>query len=236
MRRFFLPLTLGVMGLTASTAQGCPSCSAQWVCTLPGYSGWGEHVGLVIPILAAFLERPFFSWAGVRRGALPLAIQSSFISGLATFFGGMFALAIGFSGGMLVFILWMPVAILLAAWIKWRWASVRSEGAISLLWVMMGSVFSALVIALIPVYRSILGVESWVTLAWIRRNEEWWLPLVVFAALLTYLVAFVLGPRIRRNAASLEGRGFEVLPIQPDAAKAGIPAVTSAPVSSPPAA
>ncbi|MCE9608454.1 MAG: hypothetical protein K8U03_26520 [Planctomycetia bacterium] len=50
---------------------------------IPGFAPVGPALGLPLSVLAAFLERPFYTCAGVERNALRYSLQANFLSLLA---------------------------------------------------------------------------------------------------------------------------------------------------------
>src|SRR6478609_2445085 len=81
---------------------------------VPGFGLMGLHVAFTLSILAAFLERPFVSQAGVRRHALCRALQANFITTLV----GIACLPIAFVSlaAPVLLLAWWPVAI----WMSYR--------------------------------------------------------------------------------------------------------------------
>lgn len=54
---------------------------------VPGCALIGPAMGLPLSVLAAFLERPFYSAAGIKRGAIWYSLQANLISLLVGYFG-----------------------------------------------------------------------------------------------------------------------------------------------------
>lgn len=202
---------LAVLFFTTATAQACSSRVDDGLSTFPGYGILGQYVGFVLPILAGFLERPFVSWAGISRRALPLSMQGSILSAGVSAVGGYMIYTQAhryFSVSVLVlFWGWVFGSIVLAAVIKQRWLMFRTNGAVSVGRLLLGSVFSSLVIFFLPLYQVALGADKWVGMRWIWRNEFWWVPLTFYLCIAIYLVSFLF----RGEAATHHGHGFAVI-------------------------
>jgi hypothetical protein len=171
----------------------------------------GAYVGFVMPILAGFIERPFFTLAGVREGALWHSIGSNLVSAILLTIVGFFSIAIIWPSDVLE-LLWIPFALVLGTCIEYGWISFQRrsrDGSIRFSWLLVGNVASALLIMLLPVAREVIGPVDYTLQRWIWRNTAPIALLTLLACGVTYIYVFsqtgIFPPRQR-------GRGFEVLP------------------------
>jgi hypothetical protein len=103
--------------LAAPSASACAQHSYSGVACLPGFALLGGHVGFALAILAAFIERPFLTWAGVDRRTVAYSIQANLLSLLGTGFTGLVAASTLWYAGDIA-VLWIPLAVVLNAAIE----------------------------------------------------------------------------------------------------------------------
>lgn len=172
----------------------------------------GAHVGLALPVLAAFLERPFISWSGVSNRALPLSIQANFLSALVIGITGFFILGAAWGSGDALMFFWMFAAVGIAVMIEYMWLArpwSRRRRKIAWGYLLIGNLFSAGLIFALPVLREIFGSNSYSHLRWIQPLRGMIALITLAVCAMVYLMAFL------RSAAVSDaevGRGFEVLP------------------------
>lgn len=209
-----LPLIVLAVLLFSSNASACSSRVDDGLSTFPGFGFLGLYVGFVLPILAGFLERPFVSWAGVTRGALPLSLQGSILTALISFAGtlALYSTLHTYYGtfASVAFLSWSFSAVLLAALVKYYWIRLRTRSHVSLPRLFAGAVFSSVIIFFLPLYQFALGAEHWVSRTWIFTNLNWWAPATILASLSVYLLAFCHSGTARHTSPFLHA--FEVLP------------------------
>ncbi len=204
---FFL-LILGPVTLV----QACPSCSASSLCVLPGFNLIGFHVGFVLPILCAFVERPFVTLAGVKQSAIAVSLQANFLSAIVTSIAGLFVLGAAWGpAGEQILIAWMPAAVVLSTVIETVWIKRRVEfGRVRWGWLLLGNILSAAVAITLPFWRATLAPKT-LTGSYIR----WMTSIsgsVVLSTLLIGLAAYVVA-FLWTGFPSNEDRrrGFEVI-------------------------
>jgi hypothetical protein len=112
---------------------------------VPGFAPAGPALGLPLSVLAAFLERPFYTRAGVERGALRLSLQANFLSLLAGFVGIFVFAPVVMSPGGAIFGWLVPIAaVSLSIWIEGSYLrSAIGPRRLDGLWVIFANVFSA---------------------------------------------------------------------------------------------
>lgn len=107
---------------------------------LPGLALIGPAFGLPLSVLAAVLERPFYTRAGVERWAIWYSLQANLVSLLV----GYVLLPVAMIALYTVGPLWMPVSIFLSIVIErkyLKWRAVGFDGRWK--WVSWANVFSA---------------------------------------------------------------------------------------------
>jgi hypothetical protein len=194
--------------LTASAASACSDHSMNSTfAVLPGLSLWGGAAAPAIWLLAALIERPFVTWAGVRKHAIGWSIQANLLAGLGV---GVVGFVLGTAG-----ILWIPFAVVASYMIKCAWLgrALPTPSHLGRGWIGLGCLASGLVIALLPAWRGIVGTDTYAWTWRVQRMDA--LPAVllatVAAAAVAMIAAFALTPR-ERPAHEYTGHGFDVLP------------------------
>ncbi len=204
----FLLLILGPVSL----AEACPSCSASSLCVLPGFNLIGFHVGFVLPILCAFIERPFVTLAGVRQSAIALSLQANILSAIVTSVAGIFVLGASWGPtGESILLAWIPAAVVLSTVIEIAWLKRRVEtGSLRWGWLLLGNILSAALLMTLPFWRATLASRTF-TGSYIR----WMSSIrgsVVLSTLLVGLAAYIIAfwwTGIARNED--RRRGVEVI-------------------------
>ena len=152
------------------------------------------HVALTLSVLAALIERPFVTRAGVSRFALCASLQANFITTLV----GLLCTPIAF------FVLAFPALLLvwwpLAVWLSYRvecWWYRRSDPAVTLnrLPVLWGNLASNLVFF---VLLAVTPHPSPSRLRWLHSLQPELTILTGAACAATYVAAFVI-PMVFRN-------------------------------------
>ncbi|HZN02037.1 MAG TPA: hypothetical protein VFD06_00470 [Candidatus Polarisedimenticolia bacterium] len=162
--------------------------------TIPGFGLLALHVALTLSVLAALIERPFVTRAGVSRFALCASLQANFITTLV----GLLCTPIAF------FVLAFPALLLvwwpLAVWLSYRvecWWYRRSDPAVTLnrLPVLWGNLASNLVFF---VLLAVTPHPSPSRLRWLHSLQPELTILTGAACAATYVAAFVI-PMVFRN-------------------------------------
>jgi hypothetical protein len=125
---------------------------------IPGFAPAGPALGLPLSVLAAFLERPFYTRAGVERGALRLSLQANFLSLLAGFVGIFFFAPLVMSPGGAIFGWLVPLsAVSLSIWIEGSYlrSAIRPR-RLAGVWVIFANVFSACMCIIVMVATRIV--------------------------------------------------------------------------------
>jgi hypothetical protein len=108
---------------------------------LPGLALFGPAFGLPLSVLAAVLERPFYTRAGVERWAIWYSLQANLVSLLV----GYLLLPVAVITLYTVGLLWLPVSVFLSIVIERKYLKWRATGFDGRWkWVSWANVFSAL--------------------------------------------------------------------------------------------
>ena len=201
----------------AGHAMACPACSAQTLCVLPGFALIGAHVGLVLPILGGFLERPFFTLAGARVRGLGFSIQANLLSTLVIGVAGGFVLGAAWRGGDGLLLMWFPFAVVLAFLLEWLWLAKpwrRPRRRLKWGWLLLGNILSAIVIAILPLLSEISRSSPYLRVTGLHRTRDTVALLTLIACIIVYVIAFISTRGILvGDPADDEPRGFEVIPV-----------------------
>jgi hypothetical protein len=170
---------------------------------IPGFAFVGPGLGLPLSLLAAFIERPFYSAGGVRANAIWYSLQANLVSLAAGFvlclaFGVLMA-AVGLQASdAAFFIAWPIVAVFCSVLIERMYIASRSP-RLSWAWTAAGNILSA------GICVAILFSVVWVRARYpgaARVVRPYNTPLNVLAlagSAIVYVISFVV-PRRRRKA------------------------------------
>ena len=152
-------------------------------------------LALPASVLAAVVERPFVSRAGVSRHALWYSLQANFVSlliGHATFWV-LFVL----------FLLWPPLAILLSTFSERahyaRFAASRA-GPLRWWWIFWGNLLSSLLLAVIPLVALALKARRPAPAWLVEPYQGLLLGVSVGGSLTVFLISFFVPVLSRRLA------------------------------------
>jgi hypothetical protein len=171
------------------------------------------HIGLLLPILAGVLERPFFTLAGMDRSLVWLSIWLNCLASLLMNVLSLFGLAMFVDGEMFA---WIAFVVAGGAGLKYLWLRKRvaiKPPMVAFSSLLAGSIVSAVVIALLPLMRQILA--PWSYSARYIRTIQSFEPIWVLGTLAICIVIYVIAFRRTRHVAAVaepEQRGFEVIP------------------------
>lgn len=182
------PLVTGTLGAIMLSVPAAANSMAPYAYFWPGVLPIAGGLAFPASVLAAVIERPFLTWAGIQRGALAYSLQANFLSlliGMVTStFGMVFLYALG--------PLWWPVpiavSVLSEGWYL-RWKTGRR-----LLWlpIVYGNLLSSLLLLLLPV--TVMDIHPlWPSLYWdylVLYHEPlfWW---TFAASLAVFLLSFL---------------------------------------------
>jgi hypothetical protein len=166
---------------------------------LPGLALCGPAFGLPLSVLAAILERPFYTRAGVEKWAIWYSLQANFVSLLV----GYLLLPIALFSLYWVGLLWLPVSVFLSIvverkYLKWR-ATGFDGGWKRVSW---ANVFSAL--ALIGVLLLSMPLDSYRNKLALFPYRDLLTHIGIAIGLVTFAVAFIVpavGKRVERRSA-----------------------------------
>jgi hypothetical protein len=180
---------------------------------LPGLALVGMHAGLVLSILAGFIERPFLTWAGVQRFPIEYSIQANFFGTVGTGVVGLFIFDGWFHHDLEI--AWVPASIAMTAWLEWMWV-VRPWKRLhrrARFWpLILGNLVSAGVIFTLPFLSYAVGTHSNSYIRMVRPFREEIAVITFIGCAIVYFIAF------RRTwgdviVADDPRRGFEVIPV-----------------------
>jgi hypothetical protein len=155
-------------------------------------------LGLALPasVLAAVLERPFVSRAGVREYALWYSLQANLLSLVI----GYLTLPVGIPALFTIGPLWSLIAVTLSVvsegWYYQRWV-IRDAGRLRWRWVIWGNLFSSVVLLLLP-YVALeikLAKPALVVVLDPYQGALFWGS--VAASVLVFALSFLLPPGLR---------------------------------------
>lgn len=191
---------------------------APWLPFTPGFSAFAFELMIPMTVLAAMIERPFLSEAGLRKDVLWRSIRANSVSSLLGIITIMPATILAYSIGPLI----TPIAVAASVYVE-RACLIRSgpidDRHVGTGMLVMGNVVSSVVLWLIPfivfdLQDAVPDVR--VTLA---PYETWlrWMTVCACGVLIGWAFA---RPLIRRERHAVNG-------VEAGASAAGVGAVTS---------
>lgn len=206
-----------VLGLT-STASACMGCSTHQLVCVPGLWLIGGQVGLVIAILAAFIERPYITRSIVEplplRHPISRSLQASLISTVLVGTAGIGYMGFAWAGPVGLEILWLPLSVAAATWIERWWLQWRTGMQFRYGWLLLGNITSAMIVATLPFLQMAFGTDAPAYIRMIRPYQGTiaWTTLIAAAIVFTAAVRWTRKdqPLPRREP---EEHDFEVIPL-----------------------
>ena len=196
-----------------SAAHACVSHSGGDTVCLPGFGLTGFHVGLALPIFAAFIERPFFSRAGVDASPLAYALQANFLSAITTGIAGLLVMSTAWPDTAAM-LMWMPASMACGVAIEWNWLRRQCGRPIDVRWLAVANVLSAAAIFALPFLREAVAPGTQRNRYFAHDSDN---RTIIALATLTACatVCFVAFCRTAVARTNDPRRGFEVLPASP---------------------
>jgi hypothetical protein len=159
-------------------------------------------VGMALPasVLAAVLERPFISRAGVPEHALWYSLQANLLSLLI----GYLTLPVGIYAIYTIGPLWSLIAVAMSVvseGLYYQWRAIKGSGRIRWRWIIWGNVFSSLVLLLLP-YLAITMNESQPSFVWeLYPYEDAMLWVSVTLSIIVFVGSFFVPGLLQRMRA-----------------------------------
>ncbi len=138
-------------------------------------------------LLAAFLERPFLSAAGIRRRPLILSLRANFVSTVA----GLLLIPVGYPALLTIGPLWCVVAFGVSCAVEIYYLRRYSHQAFTSGWLLGGNAVSSVVLMALPPVAIIIRQNN-LQLVWSLEPYLRWLALLTLIVSLTlFLGSFV---------------------------------------------
>jgi prepilin signal peptidase PulO-like enzyme (type II secretory pathway) len=215
-RSLFLPVVAFLV--CPSDAFACGSHTPTRYSVVPGAAFFvAPWMGLILPVLYAVLERPFYSRAGFHEKTIWYSLQANFVATWVTNTAGAALLFV--SANMLKDEITLGAFSVLAvgslaAGVKWMWfwrvpRDPAPAGSGAIFWA--ASLFSALVGLSLLFWMWAFGFD---TQNWAYSIRNWipWATLAAFVGSIgVVVVAFRKARRTPKHESMPEPRGFEVL-------------------------
>jgi hypothetical protein len=179
------------------------SFSPTLVGFFPGLPPLSLGLGLPATVLAAVLERPFVTRAGVREHALWYSLQANFVSLVLGYVTFPLALVLFILSGHGI-LLWPPIAVTISIWSEGEYSRRRVLRHGPLRWssIVWGNLLSNLVLLAVPYGAQPLYANR-PTLVWDLdpdQDDLFWSALVASGGL--FVVSFLLPGRMRHSPRS----------------------------------
>ena len=200
-RRPALPLLLAAWLVLGSCKSAWANSISPYAFFLPGLSWLSPVYAFPISLLAAFLERPFLSRAGIRHRPLVLSLRANLVSTLA----GFLVLPVGLCVIAWLGTVWCVAAVLISCAVE-IWFLQRFSGQpFRPRWIVWGNVVSSLVVIALPPVAAALR-ESYPQLHYLMqpyRESLYWFALVT--SLLVFGGSFAWRVQAAGPSASAQG-------------------------------
>jgi hypothetical protein len=168
---------------------------------LPGFALFGPAFGLPLSVLAAVLERPFYTRAGITKWTIWFSLQANLISLLAGYLMLPIALGAVYSS---VGLLWLPIAIVLSTVIERSYLNWLTGGPgldRGWYWTSWANIASALAIVGVLMFAMCFNTPE--IRQWLRPHRTTLEIAGISISVLVFLTAFVV-PVIGRRFASAQ--------------------------------
>ena len=138
-------------------------------------------------LLAAFIERPFLTAAGITRRPLVLSLRANFLSTIV----GILLIPIGYPALYTIGPLWSMIAIWISCVVEISYLRRFSHQSFSLDWAVLGNLASSAVLMILP--PIVMAIEEHNhRLAWIVEPHREWLTMSLLAvSVAVFLASFV---------------------------------------------
>jgi hypothetical protein len=193
-------LLLAAVSLLGFASPALANSIAPTVYFLPGVLPMTLGLALPASILAAFLERPFVSWAGVREYALWYSLQANFISLIIGYAMLPIAAEAVYSFGPL----WMVIALAISIGsegLYYQKCVLRDAGWLRWGPIIWGNLFSSLVLMLPPAVAARIEETK---AGWLLKLEPYHDGLfwgIVIASVVVFVGSFFVPTLLRRRQA-----------------------------------
>jgi len=161
---------------------------------IPGFALVGPAMGFPLSVLAAFLERPAYTRAGVSHSTIWYSLQANFVSLILGYLGTFLLLPIAMYSGPDLALLCPIVAVAKSSHLNWVWIAIAN-------------VFSAgACIVIVVVSRYIRNNYEYFALQFDPVHDVLQV-MVGFGSCVLFVISFLV-PRIRPPVSDHETAGF----------------------------
>lgn len=170
---------------------------------IPGLAIFGPALGLPLSVLAAFIERPFFSRAGVTTNTIWYSLQANFVSLLVGYVATLVVIPLVMSPVVAFGMLWPFVALAISMATEWKYMQIRNPSH-RVVWasVAAANVFSAAVcIAILAVVQWLRGQLPGLSIS-LRVHEGAMSVAAAVASVGLFAVSFVATSNWRGSSAA----------------------------------
>lgn len=204
MRHATFPIAVALLFVTATPALA--NFVSVVVCFVPGFQTLSLWYALPLSVLAAALERPFVTRAGVSRHAFCASLQANAVSTLIGFLFVLAAHAAVHSSYGLLWILFAVSVSITAEGFYYLVMAIPRGGELKWRWIIAGNLFSSVAILFVPALVPL--VNAWnPELRWEVEPYEDLLPIWgAIGSSVLFVLGFLLPPFLSwcRNGAKLE--------------------------------
>jgi hypothetical protein len=177
----FLAAILGVCGVARADS------ISPYVFFWPGVISIMLVYAFPASVLAAFLERPFLTAAGINHRALILSLRANFLSAVV----GILLIPVGFFAifAFQIGLLWCLFSFAVSCTVEIAYLR-RFPDRLAWGWVIAGNAFSSVVLMLLPPIAMVIK-QNYYRLAWSLEPHETWLKWASLASSLAlFLISF----------------------------------------------
>jgi hypothetical protein len=159
-----LAVTLGVCRIASA------NMVSPYVYFWPGFISFSIAFAFPASVLAAFIERPFLTAAGVKRRTLVFSMRANFLSTIA----GILIVPIGYHVFFAIGPIWSVMAVGASCFIEISYLRGFSRQSCTLGWAVAGNIVSSVVLIAIP-HLAVEIRDNYRHLARALAEQEAWL-------------------------------------------------------------
>ena len=184
--RLWLVASAGMVLVLSLAGNAWANSLSPYVWFWPGIITVGLGYAFPASLLAAFLERPFVTLAGIRQHSLVVSLRANFLSTLV----GILLTPIGYPALYVIGPLWCLVAFAISCVIETCYLR-RFRAELRVGWIVAGNAVSSGFLMAIPPIAFELGTHHYSLVLFLKPHQIWLEGTTSLASLVFFVMSFV---------------------------------------------
>ncbi len=139
-------------------------------------------------LLAAFIERPFLTYAGIRRRPLVLSLRANFVSTIV----GIVLIPIGYPALYVLGPVWCLAAFCISCFVEISYHRRFSHQSFTWSWAIGGNAASSLTLMLLPVVAIAIAHNQYALASSLEPHQTWLILTSLGTSVIVFLVSFAV--------------------------------------------